>query len=77
MTMTKKYVAPFSFGDIRRITKHRTYTHAWAVFQNPDSTVPYSGFSSSYRNAEIQVQRCRSGLFTGPAEIVECVEVTK
>lgn len=75
--MAVKYVASFTFGDIKRTTKYRTYSHAWAVFQTPESVKPLTGFSRDYRNAEIQVQRCRRSDWNGPAEIVACVEVAK
>jgi len=75
--MTTKYIAPFSFGDIKRTTKSRCYSHAWAVFQSAESKKPITGFSRDYRNAEIQVQRMRRCDWTGPAEIVEVVEASE
>jgi hypothetical protein len=72
-----KYLAPFSFGDVKRTTKYRSYSHAWAVFQSAESQKPLTGFSRDLRNAEIQVQRMRRCDWTGRAEIVECVEVVK
>jgi hypothetical protein len=75
--MATKYIAPFSFGDVKRTTKHRSYTHAWAAFQTAESKKPMTGFSRDYRNAEIQIQRAHRCGWTGPSEIVECHEVTK